>query len=96
MQPTDKQSRANVLEFNQRQEGDIEERLLRWIVGITKSNERLMAALERLRESYIALAMDAPATASSELLLQVERVLSEARKAKTLVMVDPSPAKQGG
>ena len=92
---TERPFRASVLELRQQQGGDQEKRLLRWVVGITKSNERLITTLEHLRDSYSALLGEKHVKGSSELICQIERALSDARKARNLIMPGSSPGKQG-
>jgi hypothetical protein len=65
------------------------------VVGITKSNERLITTLEHLRDSYSALLGEKHVKGSSELICQIERALSDARKARNLIMPGSSPGKQG-
>ena len=92
---TERPSPANVLEFSRQKEGDLEKRLLHWIVGIKKSNEQLIATLEQLRDSYTTLLGEKRVKGSSELICQVERVLSDARNARNLVMPVSAPGRQG-
>jgi hypothetical protein len=93
--PIEEETRAKVLEFNHRQDGNVEDQLLRWIIGIVKSYERLVTTLERLRESYGALLVETHASGSNQLLFEVESVLSEARRARSLVMQGSSPERFG-
>lgn len=88
-------SRGNLLEF-EKQSGEIQDTLLRWIVGITKSNERLIAALEQMRDAYKKLLDDQLRSPSNDLLWRVEHALSEARTARKLHLQEPGLPKRGG
>jgi hypothetical protein len=92
LKPTEKQPGAKVLEFNRPRESDID---LDWILGITRSNERLIRALERLRAAHIALLLETNRNGSTEVLSQAERVLREARQARNLTVVESSPDNHG-
>lgn len=92
MQTPETLLRAKVLEFDQQQQGDIEERLLHWIVGIKKSNERLIATLEQLRDSYTTLLRETRMREPGDLMSRVERVLSDARNARSLLMPESPQA----
>ncbi len=94
MRPTKKKQGRNVLEFNPSRD-DVEARLLKWIRGIAQSNEQLVHSLERLRNSYKAMLTGLPAKEPEELLWQVERALTDARKAKSLVLECSSPESEG-
>ena len=63
------------------QEGKLE----KWFRGVIQSNQDLMTALERLRDSYQGLLAEKPfSEADQAVLLAVQITLSNARKAQTL------------
>jgi hypothetical protein len=76
-------TRGKVLQFAVR-EPSREGQLEKWFRGVIQSNHDLIAALERLRDSY-QLQMQIPATeADQAVLLAVEVTLSQARSAQIL------------
>ena len=63
------------------QEGKLE----KWFRGIIQSNQDLVTALERLRDSYQALLKDKPfSEADQAVLIAVQVTLSNAKKARLL------------
>lgn len=79
-----KQPSSKILPFALPQD-TIEAQLEAWVAGIVKSNEDLVAALERLRGSYEAMIAGESVTESEELLVAVEEALMKAEKAKNVV-----------
>jgi hypothetical protein len=76
-------TRGKVLPFTVR-EPSREGQLEKWFRGVIQSNHDLIAALERLRDSY-QVRMQKPASeADQAVLLAVEITLSQARSAQIL------------
>ncbi|MGC2399216.1 MAG: hypothetical protein WA510_05520 [Acidobacteriaceae bacterium] len=76
-------ARSKVLPFAAPQpsrEGALE----KWFRGVIQSNHDLIAALERLRDSYQMLIQKPASEADQAVLLAVEITLSSARNAQTL------------
>lgn len=69
----------NVLKFVTTQD-ETERQLLNWIRGVVESNNKLVPALERLRQSYRAILAGNPATNADEVLWQVETALKHAER----------------
>jgi hypothetical protein len=60
-------------------------KLEKWFRGVIQSNQDLMTALERLRDSYQALLKEKPFhEADQAVLLAVQITLNDARKARLL------------
>jgi hypothetical protein len=66
-------------------EASIEAQLEAWVDGIKESNDQLVAALERLRDSYKAMMAGGSVTDAEEILVVVEAALKNARRAKNVV-----------
>jgi hypothetical protein len=63
----------------------MESKLEKWFRGVMQSNQDLMVALERLRDSYKGLLVGKPLTeADQAVLLAVQITLTNARNAQTL------------
>jgi hypothetical protein len=61
-----------------------EGQLEKWFRGVIQSNHELIAALERLRDSYQLLMQKPASEAEQAVLLAVEITLSRARNAQVL------------
>jgi hypothetical protein len=78
------QPHKKVLKFAAR-DADIDTRLVNWVRGVANSNEQLVSALGRLRESYKSLLAGRPVSESEQILWQVEGALTGAAMARDLL-----------
>jgi hypothetical protein len=81
---TPKQPGGKVLPFAL-PEAAIEAQLEAWVAGIKGSNDKLVAALERIRDSYKTMMAGGSVTDAEEILVAVEAALKNAEKAKNVV-----------
>lgn len=73
-----------VLKFTESQEA-IEHQIEDWLKRVFESKDELVAALERLRDSYCALRAGKPVIDDAGILALVETALKNAENAKSIV-----------
>jgi hypothetical protein len=73
-----------VLPFSVPQQG-VEGQIETWIRGVVRSNDDLVNALVRLRDSYGAISVGEPVRDEDEILAQVQAALKGAARAKIIV-----------
>jgi SUMO ligase MMS21 Smc5/6 complex component len=73
-----------VLPFSLPKQG-VEDQIETWIRGVLRSNDDLVNALVRLRDSYRTTSVGESVNDKDEILAQVQAALEGAAKAKTIV-----------
>jgi SUMO ligase MMS21 Smc5/6 complex component len=73
-----------VLPFSLPKQG-VEDQIETWIRGVLRSNDDLVNALVRLRDSYRTTSVGESVNDKDEILAQVQAALEGATKAKTIV-----------